>query len=182
LIASGERVAILALLDSGVGDPGHAFQWYNPVHVVAAFYFMTKFSVLYGLPRSWDDLRRLGQWVGVPLPPTLADAMRHGRRWKFLRTFVHDVRNSLHIFALNFRAGVAYKPEPIPQKATLFRVPWTFTAEDRMPGVLEQYCRDGLEYHAITGDHMSIMTKPADVGTLAKRLRACLDRAEGEKL
>jgi amino acid adenylation domain-containing protein len=182
LNASGDRIALLALLDSGVGDPGQRFHWYNPVHIAVAFYYMAKFVVQLGLPKSWDDFRGLGQWVGVALPPTLREAMRPGRRWKFLRTFTAEVRNSLRIFSLNFRAGVAYKPSPIPQKATLFRVPWTFTAEDRMPAVLWEYCRGGLEFHAITGDHMSIMTKPHDVRILADRLRACLDGAEGSEL
>jgi hypothetical protein len=74
---------------------------------------------------------------------------------------------------------VAYKPTPIPQKATLFRVPWTFTSEDRMPALLKEYCRGGLEFHRINGDHMSIMTKPDDVRTLADLLRAAIARAEG---
>jgi len=178
LNSAGERVTLLALLDSGVGDPGRRFQWWNPLHFVGAFYFMGKFVVLLGIPTSWEGLRGLGQWVGVALPPTLREAMKPGRRWKFLRTFAAEARNSLKIFSLNFRAGVAYQPAPIPQKAPLFRVPWTFTDEDRMPAVLGEYCLGGVELHAIRGDHMSIMTKAEDVGGLARELRECLERAD----
>jgi hypothetical protein len=140
---------------------------------------MTKFSLLYGIPTSWDDLRRLGQWVGVPLPLTLREALRSCRRLSFLRQFTRDVRNALRIFSLNLRAGVAYNPVPIPQRGTLFRTPWTLTATDPVPDVLRHYCLGGLDRHDIGGDHMSIMTKPHDIQALADILRACIEEAEG---
>jgi len=178
---AGERVALLALLDSGVGDPEHTFHWYNPLHIGAAFYFMTKFSLQYGVPRSWDDLRRLGQWVGVSLPLTMREAMHSARSARAIRAFARDVRNSLSIFSLNLRAGVAYKPESIPQKATLFRTPWKFSASDPIPRVLARHCDGGVAFHAVPGDHMSIMTNPRHIETLAALLRACLNDAEGAK-
>jgi thioesterase domain-containing protein len=178
---AGERVALLALLDSGVGDPELTFQWYNPLHVGAAFYFMAKFSLQYGVPRSWDDLRRLGQWVGVSLPMTMREALQSVRSWHAIRGFAHDIRNSLRVFSLNLRAGLAYKPTSIPQKATLFRTPWHFTASDPIPPVLGKHCQGGVDCHPIPGDHMSIMTNPRDVETLAALLRTCLHDAEGAK-
>jgi hypothetical protein len=103
-------------------------------------------------------------------------SMRSGRA---IRAFARDVRNSLRIFSLNLRAGVAYKPAPIPQKATLFRTPWRFRAPDPIPRVLARHCDAGVAFHAVTGDHMSIMTNPRDIETLAALLRACLNDAEG---
>jgi thioesterase domain-containing protein len=179
LSEAAERVALLALLDSGVGDPEYTFHWYNPLHVGAAFYFMTKFSLQYGVPRSWDDLRRLGQWVGVSLPVTMREALHSARSARAIHAFARDVRNSLRIFSLNLRAGVAYKPTSIPQKVTLFRTPWTFGAADPIPPLLARHCDGGVALHAITGDHMSIMTNPRDVETLATLLRSCLNDAEG---
>jgi hypothetical protein len=178
LIEGGERVAILALIDSGVGDADHGFRWYNPVHLLAVPYIVLRSLIQLDMPRSYAEWRALVQWVGISLPPSLDDGLRGGRRWKFLRTLTSEGLRSLRIFSANFSAGLRYRPRPIPQRATLFRVAGKSRAPDALVATLEKYCGLGVDVFPIGGDHMSIIMNHEDIANLADRLRIALQQAD----
>ncbi len=178
LLECGEEIALLAMLDSSVGDAEHRFRWYNPIHLVAAPFFMMRALFELPVPRSYNEWRAIGQWVGISLPPTLSEGLKRERRANFVRSLWSQSCRSIAIFSRNLRAGLAYVAAPLKIQATLFRVPWNLPVPEPLLPTLRKHCLNGVEEVQLQGNHMSIMTDPAHTRELARLLRAALLRAE----
>ncbi|HEX5442205.1 MAG TPA: hypothetical protein VFW87_00190, partial [Pirellulales bacterium] len=89
-------------------------------------------------------------------PPQLADT---------------EARGLLAVFEANARAGLAYRPQPAPLRAVLFRADEHIDRNDRDPtlgwGAL---LSDGLAIEPLPGAHLTLLREP-HVRALAARLR-----------
>jgi thioesterase domain-containing protein len=166
----GERVAVLALLDS-----------YAPV---------------YDERRSKDDLMVLKNFaldLGIALdhldPPDnlraleldelLARLLEHSIAAEIVDSSfgVKQFRNLFQVFRSNNRAFESYFPRTYPDRIQLF------IAGDKSAGVAEAQTKGWselageVETHVIAGDHYTILRNP-NVEKLAEELTACLQEAQ----
>lgn len=173
LVAQGEKVALLALLDS-VNQ--YAFQPVPKREQLAAHWSnLLQFGPAYikkivlGHIEEFNhrlDLRiqgiscKLYQVIGRPLPDALQD-------------YTYEM--------LNEKAAWDYTPQVYPGLVTLFR------ASDRAASTSVSTRFDpelgwgklaagGLEIHDVSGDHLGILEEP-HVRGLGEKLRACIDKA-----
>ncbi|MEM8663522.1 MAG: hypothetical protein AAGF49_05295, partial [Pseudomonadota bacterium] len=95
------------------------------------------------------------------------------------RQFFGQVGHSMRLFNLNTKAGIDYRPGTFGGHAVLFRAAGSVPKRGEDPTVadLERYARGGVEVIHVPGRHMSIILDPADVATLAEKLREVLSRA-----
>jgi thioesterase domain-containing protein len=176
LDAGGAKVALLAILDATPGP------W--PGDVPRA----DETDDVYWLMEIADYLQRL--W-GVDLGLS-AETLRALPPEEQTRRFLaglkgtpfgaaaspEPLRRLLDVYKANVRAFRRYRPEPYPERVTLFR-----PVDAEAPPGLEDDPMLGwgalapeVEIEAVPGDHITVLAEP-NVGTLAARLRACIDRA-----
>src|SRR5258708_6635551 len=165
LDALGETVALLALLDSGVPEPGEA----GPSHdaqVIAGVLEGVGFPMRAGELRARGDTgRQLADAVGRAqaaglLPPVFSAAAAH---------------RHFEICKANLEAASAYRVLPYRGRITLFRT-------RREPGhdptrIWKRRAGGGLDTYDAPGQHSNMVWKP-HVEELARQLRSCLELAE----
>lgn len=180
LAAAGERVALLALLDTYPAGyfkllPGSGSMrqragryarklWSHVTNLrqldaeekLAYVFRKLRFAPEKAKHKIYRRAYRLYQRIGRPLPPVLKN-----------------------IEELNFAAVRDYVPQTYPGNVTLFLAPELTGDYDLHDGWRELV--DGqIETHEITGNHINIVKEP-HVRVLAEKLKGCLERAQADQ-
>lgn len=165
LVAQGEKVALLAILDQGPEAPDvspemgaeyltYVFGKHIPIEIERLKAMADEEQVAYVL----EVARRVG-WVH----PNMTD-----------RQFSHFVT----MLKTHTRAWWDYEPKVYPGRITLFRT--SEQPHDSIPAPDLGWGRlaaGGVEIQEVPGDHISMIDDP-HVQALARRLRACIDRVQ----
>jgi len=164
LVAQGQEVALLAMLDQGPDVPGKEPE--DDAEYLIEFFGKR-------LPLSLDDLRQLD------FEEQVAYVMEEAKRIHWLSPDITfpQFRHFVHILKTHAQAWRRYEPKTYPGRITLFRT-------DNQPAQVSQepdlgwgrLAAGGVEIHEVPGDHNSMLHDP-HVQTLAERLMACLDGA-----
>lgn len=158
LVAQGERVAFLAMLDIGfrLNDFQARFAHYR-----RRLNYLARLGLLAQMERVANRIRTIGA-ASRPTPThDLFAGEVMGNDWK------GDKRRSM-----------AYIPRPFPGRVILFRTrdESPHQARDPLKG-WGQLAKGGVEVHDIPGDHSSMLFEPY-VQELAAKFRASLARAQ----
>ena len=155
LEAEGEKVALLALADAGLGEHGADL---DEARALA----QTCGRLASG--RGGDDeVRRVLETLRMPLTPE-----EMGRE---------NARHFLRLVEAQLHAGLQHRPGPYGGDALLL------LSEDslrRDPGVRERWARQvrgRVQQEVVPGDHWSMVREPAHLRVLAAALRKALDAA-----
>ncbi|HYL99044.1 MAG TPA: alpha/beta fold hydrolase, partial [Blastocatellia bacterium] len=184
LEGQNQRVGLLAFLDCGLMHsdmPARNWNPRNPINFLKAIAVLLNFAWQIGLPRSYAQIRGLAQFVGISLPPSIREILRRdfSSKLKFLRTFKTEALRAIRVFNANTLAGLKYEPRPYGGKATLFRATSSEAGgSDPVVDDLRKFAASGVEYHSVSGNHMSIILDPDDSRVLAQKLSECLDRVD----
>jgi thioesterase domain-containing protein len=189
LIAMGERVGLLALLDTGA--PTYPEMLANTSKV--------KLKVLDLVSRLEQHRDILKQFNNDERKDYVADKLKKVRlkyRRKFNNTYKKFVRsafvklkgegsipsNYIQLEDQIWKAGQNYVPKPYPGKMTLFRATTQPVGIVEDPTLGWRGLSAELEIHDVTGHHGSIVTEPF-VRELAAKLEECMDLAimEGQR-
>jgi amino acid adenylation domain-containing protein len=189
LEASGESVAFLGLLDSGVFAPTTRRAARPRDRAMARWLadVRRRLAVLRGLAailartprtRTYADLRFILQSLGVTLPqaPTVLGRRSMRARARWLADLVSGLWRSYRVVRASFRAGSRYRGGRYGGRATLFRAAsGAVSAADPLVGGTRRLCAGGLAVQPVPGDHMSIVMDERGAAALAERLRAALE-------
>jgi amino acid adenylation domain-containing protein len=187
IIARGQEVALLALIDSKAPGGDDAALNSNDLSLLAGF--AQHLGVTSDrLARIWPDLLRLDS--ALRLSYILERARSEGLMPADLEH--SHVNNLYEVFIANVRAMHNYIPQVIPFRVTLLRAGNGVSGSpiQRSKGKRSRDNRNldlgwrrlagkGLEIHVIPGDHFSIMRED-HIEALAQQLRACLEAAQVE--
>jgi thioesterase domain-containing protein len=174
LIAAGEKVALVALIDSFLLKPQETLP--DPGEELQAFIGELIWHV-FGkqVPVSEEALKNLEPderlkyiWEQARLSNAIPADVK-----------LSDLRRLVDVFQTNVRALRGYTPKSYPERVVLLR------ASEHDPKTIQdvsvdwgEVVRDGLERYTIPGNHFSIMRSP-HVQLLSKQLRLCLEDAQG---
>jgi len=157
LAARGERVSLLALIDSRA--PGSLPESSNPVDGSSLVAMLAR-ELGGGSASGLDGVVERAKAEGL-LPPEIRDA---------------EVRRLLEVLRSNLKALRGYLPGIYPGRVTLFRAA-DATAHHRDPTLgWGEIAAGGVEVHQVPGDHYSMLREP-HVHALAGELRARLQAA-----
>lgn len=166
LMASGEKVGLLAILDQGPMPPG-----VNPAHDAEYLYYVFGKHI----PISLDRLRELSPEAQVRY------VMEVARQNQWIHPDMTDALfiNFVRMLKVHTQAWWNYEPKPYPGRITYFRA--LEQPADIRPGSgieWESLAPGRVEIIEVPGDHLSMMDDP-HVRILAEKLRQCLDLAHG---
>jgi len=187
LMSQGEKVALLALLDTGTPDYPRLLPNNNGLR--ARFYTTTRrLQHHLAMLRAFNADEK-ADYVIAKLNKTKVKyqrKVRNGLKKAVRRFYVSAVGNGsiptsyIQLEDQIWRAGLSYKPKPYSGKVTLFR------ASHQPLGIYpdptlgwKEFVVGELETHEVPGHHGSIVTEPY-VGSLAKQLGECLEKARNE--
>jgi amino acid adenylation domain-containing protein len=176
LVAEGEEVRFLGLLDSHGGDyPKH--RKFLPLRK------RLKLLLLHFLPHGSYFVSLAGLRSGLK---------QQMKRWLVRRMIALDQLMKFRVFRcpfnlrlfyiqeVNFAARRRYKLIPFSGKIDLFRAeyqpPSDVFEEDPVLG-WSGMAAGGIEVHQLRGDHDMYWLEPATAAVLARKLRACLEQA-----
>ncbi|HEX6076506.1 MAG TPA: amino acid adenylation domain-containing protein [Micromonosporaceae bacterium] len=169
LRAAGQRVALLVVVDTGLpAEP------YEPDQAEMLTWFVRDVAGIARTPvpvLDLDGLRQLSeeeQIVAALDAMTRADLIPEG--------LLNELTTRIRVFAANYRALLAHRPEPYPGRLVLVN------AADEPAEDLRRWralASEGLEHHVMPGDHYT-MLQPPHVSVLGDTLRQCLRKARAE--
>lgn len=153
---AGQRVSLLALLDSGV------------------LYAWALLSALY--PKGETGLFEM---LRLPSAQQLAEFRRRCAPARLIPEHADDLLAGriLRLFAANIRAVIQYQARPYPGPVTLFRAREALVKERSNP--YREWTRlcEQVVLHEVPGNHLTMIHEP-HVSGLAECLRQCLAAAE----
>jgi amino acid adenylation domain-containing protein len=180
LVADGEQVALLALLDAYPAGyfkllPGSG----SARQSVNRFVFKVQ-SHLENLQQLNAGAKLKYVLDKLKYAPAKTKHKVYRRAYKIYERIGRPLPRALrNIEELNFAAVKDYVPQVYPGAATLFLATDDLTAafdvEEGWQGLVD----GGLEKVRVSGDHLNIVKEP-HVRVLAQKLRACLDRVDTE--
>jgi thioesterase domain-containing protein len=176
----GHAPALLALFDCGLMKSDNPMRGSGLIARLRGLMTVAGFVAHVRVPRSYKELRHLGQVSGVSLPPALRDFLRGLVRPSFLRRFAADILHSLKIFQINTAAGLHYQPAPYNGKVTLFRTGRRSAESDPVLIDLRDFAQGGVDLLEVEGNHMSIILDPEVSGLLAIKVKQVLERHNKE--
>jgi aspartate racemase len=178
LLANGEQVALLALLDSYPAGyfkllPGSGSYWQRAQRLVRKI--QSHGQNLQQLTAA----AKLGYVFGkLKYAPAKTKHKVYRRAYKIYQRIGRPLPGVLkNIEEINFAAVKDYVPQVYPGSATLFLASDDLTAAYDVELGWQGLAAGGLETVRISGNHLDIVKDP-HVRTLAEKLRACLDRAQ----
>jgi aspartate racemase len=173
LVAQGQQVALLALLDT-----------YAPNAV-------QQLSVRERISAHWNNFLQLGPtYILEKIIKRLNDKLNHSLKTiccKFYLSIGQPLPNNLRDFTVeqeNQEAASNYVPQAYPGRVTLFQ------AMDEIVGVgyyrdpllgWEELAVGGLEIQEVPSTHLGMLQEP-HVQVLAEKLKACIDRVQADDL
>jgi thioesterase domain-containing protein/acyl carrier protein len=181
LEARGEKVGMVALLDSSVGNPkgsgsGQLTSW-NPLAFLPAWKALAV-SVDPLTLTNYEDLASIGRMFGFRLPEKLSlNRQDLVPQLKSFREAFQQMPNLLPVYKANIVSSLRYQPEPYPGQVTLFKTaPNAFSRfQGPMVESLQRLARGGVEVVDIPGNHMTLLDRE-NVPRLAQLLREALQR------
>ena len=167
LLARGQRVALLALLDGRIPTPDDSFpEKESEVVAMVERYFGISFGPMESvgeLPEDEELVFMLEQAKDAGLVPTELD--------------ISEVRRFVELMRSDLRATQSYELHLYPGRITFFK------ASESLPGASadptmgwSDWASGGVEVHVIPGNHANLMYEP-HVEVLAEKLTICLDQA-----
>ncbi len=169
LVAMGESVAFLGLVDQGPVPPGNA-----PVDDAA--YLVDSFGK--HLPLSIETLRQMAPGDQIKHVYELAIQTQWIRPDVSLQQFGHFVR----ILRTYHDAWRVYHARPYPGKITVFRATNSRPDSADAPDLgWAELANGGVEVHDVPGDHISVMVDDAQVKILAQQISNCLEKVNAAK-
>jgi thioesterase domain-containing protein len=173
LVAQGQQVALLALLDTYA--PGAVQQLLARQRISA----------------HWDKFLQLGPtYILEKTIKRFNDQLNHSLKGiccKFYMSIGQPLPNNLQDFTVeqeNQEAASNYVPQAYPGRVTLFQ------AMDKIAGVSSYHdpllgwgelAVGGLEIHEIPSNHLGMLQQP-HVQVLAEKLKACINRVQADDL
>jgi surfactin synthase thioesterase subunit/acyl carrier protein len=168
LHAQGQRVALLALLDSRIPTPDETF----PEEDAEAILLVERyFDISFGLTESLAKLSKEGQLAFVLEQAKSAGLIPAELDVSQARRFVELLRSDL-------RATQNYGLHHYPGRVTLFKASETLTSTSPDPTFgWSEWASRGVEVHVVPGNHANLIYEP-HVEILAKKLTVCLNQAQ----
>ncbi|MEV0396635.1 amino acid adenylation domain-containing protein, partial [Polymorphospora rubra] len=165
LRAQGQRVALVAALDTGLSDGS-----YDPDHAELLTWFVRDLA---GIARTRPPAVDLGTLRARPEPEQIAavvaavaDLVPGG--------LADELTTRVRVFVANYRALLRYRPRPYAGRVLLLSAADEATDDlDRWRAVVP----GGLDRRVVPGDHYT-MLQPPNLPELARDLRAGLDQAD----
>jgi amino acid adenylation domain-containing protein len=182
LAEQGQQVGQLALLDGWVGPPRYARRgarlWDAGAIVAMSFRFLRQIK----LPRTYDGLHELAQWVGIGLPDSLV-YLRQATwrvRSRIALRMIEEAYRSLRVFKANATAALRYRPRPYRGGCVLYRTSMNGSTgnAERVASDLRELTGGALQIVTLDGTHMSLMMEDAHIATLAAALATQLRNAQ----
>jgi amino acid adenylation domain-containing protein len=178
LVANGEQIALLALLDSYPAG-------YFKLLPGSGSYWQRAQRMLRKIQSHGQNLRQLTAaaklkyvFGKLKYAPAKTKHKVYRRAYKIYRHIGRPLPRVLkNIEEINFAAVKDYVPQVYPGRATLFLASDDLTAAYDVEVGWQGLAAGGLEKVRISGNHLDIVKEP-HVRTLAEKLRACLDRAQ----
>ena len=184
LCARGERVALLALIDSQAQNQGQARQtWFSLLAILAVDLGLTgpKLAALLQeirslapavqLRRVWTETKRAGV---VPAEMTLLEFRRLFDTFKANS----DMMQRYQPGEYEGRVTLIAAEQSLEHDPNFVRFDESSGTEAPTPGDPShgwaRLASDGVDVHVVPGNHFSMMREPF-VETLAERLRGCID-------
>jgi thioesterase domain-containing protein len=185
LTASGEQVALLALMDSGIGSGLTGWRWWRR--------FLQNFSGDFGpwllgalelTPSQWRHVLRLKYAMAKMRARRVFsrdddDSDSHPRRSRLheLAELARYSERHLAIARAQSKALRSYQPQPYSGPLTLFRARMQpFLSCHEPDNGWSRVAAGELEVRSVPGNHLAMLQEP-HVRTFAKELGACLVRA-----
>ncbi|MCE9672538.1 amino acid adenylation domain-containing protein [Myxococcus stipitatus] len=177
LEARGERVALLGLIDGASLDRKAARDSRDLREAVSTGSQLVKVMVETPLPRDYENLRLVGEWMGISLPDSPKDLLRKdaGGKRAYLRRFMGDVGRTARNMRVTLRAERSYVFTSYPGTATLFRAEPPKDGRDALVESVSRFARGGVQVTVVPGNHMTLIMEDQHVAVLARHLQASLD-------
>jgi thioesterase domain-containing protein len=169
LHAQGQRVSLLALLDSRIpaSDEKLAEQDFEATLLVDVVRY-------FGLSLDPDDLSRLSR------DEVLARVLEQAKKAGLVppEVEVSQARRFVELCKADFRATRNYVVHRYPGQIILFKASEdpAGTSSDPTLG-WDEWAAGGVEVHAVPGNHANMVYAP-HVGVLAEKLKSCLGRVQ----
>jgi amino acid adenylation domain-containing protein len=167
LVAQGQKVALLALLET----------WAHPPPITYLRYYTHRFVCLLGLgPRAIARYtkRRLLRILRIKSTPD-----PDNNEFEFSATKHGPLKNREHVYKINLAATRRHKSRPYPGIITLFNGTYYQSHDILSPQSGFMTLAEGVETHLIPGSHRSVIKEPS-VQILAEKLKTCLEHAQAE--
>jgi thioesterase domain-containing protein len=186
LSAGGESVALLALMDSGIGSGLAGWKWWRR--------FLRNLPLDLGpwllgslelTPAQWRKVLRYKHAVATAGARRFFSLCRNNfssaqqpSRLRQLGELARYSERHLAIARAQSRALRSYRAEPYSGPLTLFRARMQpfFSAHERDNG-WNRVAAGGLEIRSVPGNHLAMLQEP-HVEIFASELKACLDNAK----
>ncbi|HEY9877512.1 MAG TPA: amino acid adenylation domain-containing protein [Leptolyngbyaceae cyanobacterium] len=178
LVAQGQKVALLALLDTHTSE---ALKQISSSEQLSAHWSnFLQLGPTYVLKKAKDNVKGKIQRFNDKLNHSLNEI-----GCKFYIGIGRPLPSHLQDFTFqqeNIQASRNYVPQVYPGQVALFR------SKDQITGVSSyadpllgwgELAAGGLEFHEVPGTHLGMLQEP-HVQVLAKKLKACLDKAQAE--
>ena len=185
LRAKGEPVALVALLDSGIGLNYGRLEWWWRFFQNIPWDFRSWLTGSLQLTRGqWLDVVRIKSaaakgWLANLFHPSTSAGQQNGvsERLKRLGEVFQFSERHQRIARAQYRALKNYQPRRYTGRLTLFRARMQpfFSSHDPHKG-WSRIGVGGVEVRNIPGNHLGMLQEP-HVEVLARELRACLERA-----
>lgn len=180
LEARGKQVASLALIDGGPTQELIEQTHLNPANVLRGTAWLIRCLMQAGQPRNYDELRRLGQALGISLPTSMTELLR--RDWKerihLLRTVSVGITRTLRISALNLWAIRTYVPSHVRCPVCLYSASNTPGENHDRARTLQALSERPVISVPLERNHMSMILQMEGSRELGSRLRHLLDQAD----
>ncbi|WP_163864655.1 non-ribosomal peptide synthetase [Myxococcus eversor] len=177
LEARGEQVALLGLIDGASLDRKAAQDSQDLRQAVSTGSQLVKVLVETPLPRDYESLKLVGEWMGISLPETPKDLWRKdsGGRRTYLRRFIKDVARTARNMLVTLRAERSYTFTSYGGRATLFRAEPPSEGRDSLVDSVRRFAPNGVQVITVPGNHMTLIMEEKNAAVLASRLQQCLD-------
>jgi thioesterase domain-containing protein len=181
LVGQGQQVGQLALLDGWVGPARYTGRGSRLLEAGAVAAMGLRFLRQIKVPRTYDGLHELAQWVGIGLPDSLAYLRQTTWRvrLRIALRMTKEAYRSLRVFKANATAALRYRPRPYSGPCVLYQTNTDARAgdADRVASNLRELTGGALQVVTVDGTHMSLMMEDAHTASLAAalttQLKAC---------
>jgi amino acid adenylation domain-containing protein len=164
----GERVALVALLDTGINDPSAETREVDQAEMLVA---------AMGQPELLEHLRTLEPDAQLEYVVDYAHSVNAlPPDWG-----LKQVSHLFNMFKINVFAALNYVPKIYPGRVTLFRAEeqWSKVVPAPLLG-WDKYAAGGVEMHVVPGNHFNMANRP-HVRVLSEKLTISLDKAQAEE-
>ncbi|HYG83209.1 MAG TPA: alpha/beta fold hydrolase, partial [Pyrinomonadaceae bacterium] len=168
LVARGEEVALLVLIDSSIPTRGERL-WLADEQLLMRRFVEDAFGT-----SAATALAGAG-FVSPGTEEQLSYVFRHAQAADLLPpdANVRQVHRLYDVFKANTRALLDYRPRPCPASAVLLVAAERGEQAEQMRHGWEELTEGGLEFHTIPGNHYTVLAEP-NVAAVAEQLKTRL--------